>query len=42
MKYHIGDIFQLRNKLIQKGEKVILTVPTNVGWKKDKRVYKDE
>lgn len=35
MKYHIGDIFQLRNKLIQKGEKVILTVPTNVGWKKD-------
>ena len=35
MKYHIGDIFQLRNKLIQKGEKVILTVPTNIGWKKD-------
>lgn len=35
MKYHIGDIFELRNKLIQKGEEVILTVPTNVGWKKD-------
>lgn len=29
-------------KLIEKGEEVILTIPTNVGWKKDKRVYKDE
>lgn len=41
MKYHVGDIFQLRNKLIQKGEKVILTVPTNVGWKKDGVNYAD-
>lgn len=36
MKYHIGDIFELRKKLIEKSEEVILTIPTNVGWKKDK------
>jgi len=35
MKYHIGNIFELKNKLIKKNKSISLVVPTNVGWKKD-------